>query len=342
MTQSTNESDSRRLRMTVQRSIPERKLIDDMLLEVQRSADKLVELPIEMSGSAELFMLTAEREMGGDRPIWVLYSGQGATRTEHWSYTLSDTDMIYEILSLSLATPPPAAATGEAAKFDGQDGLMDPLPFLEKNQPNILLGHILVDSGIIPEPVLDAALSLQELAKSGELDADEATETLRVMHAQGLDLMDAVASIKSKRQKKAPPDAVDILQKAGFVNEQDISKARTVVDQLRKAGLDTAQGAETAKALIDLLKLSGLIADEDIKRSAVAASNHPLDICKALLSSGAIDSLTLEVASRFVKHVRGGQFKQEQAVIALHYSQRCRTGFEETVHAMGWQIPVEF
>jgi hypothetical protein len=344
MTQSTNEPDNRRHRMTVQHATPERKLIEEMLTEVQRSADRLIELPIEIPGFPEPFMLTAEREMGGDRPIWTLLSGQGAGRTEHWSYTFSDTDMIHEILSLSLSTPPAATGSGVEAKsmVDVKDSLLDPLPFLEKNQPNILLGHILVDSGIIPEPVLDAALNLQELARSGELDGDEATETLRTMHVHGVDLQEAVASIKSKRQKKATPDAVDLLQKAGYVNEQDISKAKTVVEQLRKAGLDTAQGAELAKSLIDLLKISGLIGDQDLKRSAVAAADYPLDMCKALLSSGAVDSLTFEVASRFIKHVRRGQFKQEQAIIALHYCQRCRTGFEETVHAMGWQVPSEF
>lgn len=371
------ESTSNRVRLPVQTSTAPKKVLDEMLSEVLKNPARLMELPFEIPGSAEPLRLTVEMELGGERPIWNFYAGEGANTRTLWTYALRDTDMISEVLSLSVSSPAPASSQPAAAASTGwpdsirsqaapppvkesppagqpaaaysqakpveqvSASIAEPKPFLETNQPNIMLGHILVDSGLIPEPVLDAALSLQEMVRQGGLTPDEATDALRKLHSKGVDLQDVVAEVRRKRHEKPPADAVDLLRKSGLVSEQDIIKAKLVVEQLRKAGLDSAQGGDIAKVLLDLLRLAGFVSDDDIRRASTAGSNRPPDICKALLSSGTIDALSFEVASRFVKHVRHGTFKQEQAVIALHYSQRMRTGFEETVHSMGWKVPIE-
>jgi hypothetical protein len=442
-----------RLRLPVRTEAPPKKVLDEMMSECQRNPSRLIELPVEIPGFAEGFRLTVERELGGSRPIWNLYAGEGATNRTLWTYTLTDTDMICEVLSLSVSspppptpdvpltapsappqpeitagawpaeiansepsvwkqgappsvkpTPPPAAAPAEklgAAKEEIKPIYSETVPLMDKAGPNILLGQIMVDSGLLPEPVLDAALSLQEMVRQGNLTSDDATDALRRMHKHGISLQDAIDAVKQKKQDKSPADVVELLRKSGIVSDDDISKARNVVEQMRKAdlqddrgrekdktaepirkaslegdkapekdkivepvrksgheddkgaekgkiaeqirkaGLEGDKGAENGKILLDLLRLAGFITDEDIKRASTAGSSRPSDVCKSLLSSGAIDALLFEVASRFVKHVRLSTFKQEQAIIALHYSQRMRTNFEDTVHSLGWKVPIE-
>jgi len=388
MSQSNKETDGKepeggRLRFPVQTAAPPKKVLDEMLAECLRDKNRLIELPIEIPRFPEPFRLTVEIELNGERAIWNLYAGEGAANRTLWTYALRDTDMIAEVLSLSVTTPPPPAGDtplqssgppADSAFTSGgwpdaiksqpapapaqesapprqqapaatqgkvKESAAAPQPYPDQNQPNIMLGHILVDSGLIPEPILDAALSLQEMVRQSTLTPDEATDALRKMHARGADLQEVVAEIKKRRQEKPPADAVDLLRQSGLVSDQDIVKARQVMEQLRKAGLDSAQSNENGQILLDLLRLAGFISDEDIRRAATHSSNRPPDILKTLLSSGSIDSLSFEVASRFVKHVRLGNFRQDQAVIALHYSQRMRTNFQDTVHSMGWTVPAE-
>lgn len=393
------DPESARLRFPTLTQAPPKKVLDEMLAECLRDKNRLIELSIEIPKFEEPFRLTVEMELHGERVIWNLYAGEGANVRTLWTYALRDTDMISEVLSLSVSSPPPPAGDsvmqnsgeqdmGSIAAFDWPDSVKagalqdwasegataaqpaataapppaaaapppatksqkkpeakesmpEPKPFLEKDKPNIMLGQVLVDSGLIPEPILNAALSLQEMVRQSILSPDEATEALRKMHSRGADLDEVVAEVKKKRGEKAPADAVDLLQRSGIVSDQDINKAKQVMEQLRKAGLDSEKANENGQILVDLLRLAGFISDEDIRRAATASSNRPPDVLKTLLSSGAVDSLCFEVASRFAKYVRLGTFKQEQAIIALHYSQRMRTGFEDTVHSMGWKVPIE-
>ncbi len=348
-----------RHRLPAQSSAPSKKLLDEMLAECLQSSGELIELPVKVPDSLELLRLTVELEPGGVRAVWTLYAGEGESSRSLWKYAIRDTDMIAEVLSLSmsaktLAEPaqlPPAAEPTAKVTSGQQDSVPTGElvsstaalhePYSQTDMPNILLGHILVDSGLIPEPVLDAALSLQEMVRQNSLSAAEATDALRKVYSRGADLQEVISEIKRKRGGELSPNAVDLLRQAGFINEQDIAKAKHVVELLRKAGFDSPKANDNAQTLLDLLRLSGLIRDEDIRQAATSASNRPTDICKALLSADKVELLSFEVAARFVKHVRLGTFKQEQAVIALHYSQRCRTGFEETVHSLGWQVPLE-
>src|SRR5579875_1012801 len=356
MSQSKKDTEaSTRHRLPAATSAPPRRLLDEMLSDAQRSPGRLIELPLDIQGAAEPFSLTVEIEPAAERPVWTLYAGEGASSRVLWTYVLRDTDMICEVLSLSVgaaggsppppppvetewrepeAAPPPARDARPAAPPEPPPAVEPPPAARQAGRPqqgqspaageqNVLLGHILVD----------AALSLQEMVREGALAPEEATEALRKVNTRKAPLEVIVEEIKGKRKPPEPHDAVDLLRQAGFVSEDDILKARSVVEQLRRAGLDSAQGGDLARELLDLLKLAGFVSDDDIQRASRASSNRPVDVCKALLSSNTIESLTFEVASRFVKHVRRGSFKQEQAVIALHYSQRCRTGFEETVHS---------
>lgn len=364
-----------RERLPVKKYCPPQDVVHDMWLRARKAPGRLIELPIEVD-DCEPLCLTVETDDQGERPQWNLYAGVGASRVL-WNYLLSDTEMIHEILTLSVSSvgpvvkEPPAPAVeqksepGEPAR-DVQAAGHDPAAkatsghgpavtpasaakskselesYAQKNTPNVLLGHILVDSGLIPEPMLDATLSLQEMVRQSKLTPDEATDVLRKLHSRGPSALDdVIAEIKRKRLDEPPTDAVNLLKQAGFVSDADIIKAKHIVEQLRKAGLETSQGDEIAKSLVDLLKVGGLVTDDDVRKAVTVSSSKPIDICKALLSSGAIDALCFDVASRFVKHLRRGTFKQEQAIIALHYSQRSRTGFEETVHSLGWKVPIE-
>lgn len=379
-----------RERLTVQTAAPPRDLIYDMWWRAQRAPGRLIELPFDVPGCQPM-TLTVETNVDGERPQWTCYAGDGVL----WSYVLSDTEMIWEIITLSitpsessiadaskplptrpasptkLSDPPaaaPAAASGSSAapspaaakernpsqssaapakqaeKPKEKSKSVEPVSYVQQGVPNLMLGRILVESGLIPKDVLEAALNLQDLVRKSGLTPIEATDVLRKVQTQGKKVEQVIAELKGQEYVEPEPpksDAVDLLKQAGFVSEQDIIKAKHVIVQLRKAGLDSPQGAETAKALLDLLRLAGFITDEDIRRASASSSNNPTEICKSLLSSGTIDALSFEVASRFVKHVRRSTFKQEQAIIALHYSQRSRTGFEETVHALGWKVPIE-
>jgi hypothetical protein len=69
---------------------------------------------------------------------------------------------------------------------------LSPVDFdLLKKQSNILLGRMLVESGLISEPMLDEALKFQEMVRNDSISAIQACEALRKAYARSVPPSDA-------------------------------------------------------------------------------------------------------------------------------------------------------
>lgn len=88
------------------------------------------------------------------------------------------------------------------------------------------LGQVLVQSGFITRPVLDASLKLQHMVGNGTLSGLQAAEALRQVATKGTSIAQAVAELGLLRSE--PTETIrlgEILQAAGVLNEDDIQKA---------------------------------------------------------------------------------------------------------------------
>jgi len=120
--------------------------------------------------------------------------------------------------------PEPEPAAPAAAEDQGYFQTLTPIDYqMLKQQPNILLGHLLTESGLLLEPTLDAALKLQEMVRNDSLTPAQAIEALRKAQARGIAVSEAAAGVQA--QSRPPSDArmaIDLLKQAGLITEEEI------------------------------------------------------------------------------------------------------------------------
>jgi hypothetical protein len=86
------------------------------------------------------------------------------------------------------------------------------------------VGRILLQSGLITPPVLEAALELQEMVRNGALNSLQAAYALRQIATQRFSLPQALAELGTK-DGEGTVRLGDILKAAGIVSENDIRRA---------------------------------------------------------------------------------------------------------------------
>lgn len=276
-----------------------------LMAEAQRMHGCLFEQNWAIPGNNQVFVLTVIQDIGADKPIWNLYAGTGPASSSVWSAADSDLDLITDILLMFMtpkAPPPPPAEppppeSGAAAGYFDQ---ITPVDFqMLKQQPNILLGHLLVESGLLPEPTLDAALKLQEMVRSDSLTPAQAIEALRKAHERGLNVIESAA--------------VSAMAAAG--------------------GHEGSQ----SRMVVDLVKQAGLISDDEIA-AVMKITRGKGDLDQVLVAARKVNAVTMEAARACWPLVRDGRLKPEQAIIALHYCDRSMVSFEDAVRDMGWDL----
>lgn len=239
-------------------------------------------------------------------------------------------------------------------------GAITPDSDLLKKRPNILIGHFLIEAGLIPEPTLNAALQLQEMVKEGTLTPQQAAEAVRRAHSRGgqFDQDIFLANPQEKAGKEArqiAPPLGEILVGAGLISIEALKAALNLQEVVRGGALTKEEAVEAfikehfgagkggsaseEKRAIELLRQAGLLNEQDMQAAEAVRNKHGGEVAKILAAAGKMDSITYEAAKTCVNLIGEERLKLEQAIIALHYCQRSRISFEEAVQELGWEKP---
>jgi hypothetical protein len=162
-----------------------------------------------------------------------------------------------------------------------------------------LVGQILLGQGLVPEWVLEAALTVQNMVSQGLIDTKAAPELLKSVWTNGI--------------------TVDQAVKNSGLKLKDVQ-------------------AQSAQAL-QLLKKAGLITDEHLQKAKAAAGDNINEWSKVLIADGVFDELLLQAAIRCWTLVAEGLLREPEAMIALHYCHRCRISFDDALQELAWDIP---
>ena len=184
----------------------------------------------------------------------------------------------------------------------------------------MLLGHLFVEAGIVPERCLDAALKLQEMVRDGKLNNAQAILALKKSVQLGGRLDDSVIEwAKDPEKSKNPQTSPQASAKQTNATPQNPAAS--------KPGMDAAAMGR----IIDLLKQAGLVAEADVETAMKVKSKHGGDIGQILVSAGKIAGKTLEAANECQEYIRFGRLRVDKAIMALHYCERMRAGLKEAL-----------
>lgn len=214
---------------------------------------------------------------------------------------------------------------GQAAS-EGSTDINHFLDFISKGSPNLLLGHLFVEAGIIPGPCLEAALRLQEMIRKGKLNNEAAIIALKKAAEQGGQLTDEIISWA------ASPDAPLQIQPADKTLKA--SEPLTAPAEETMSGTQSqAQATATAKA-VELLKQAGLITDDDIDAAQKVRRKHGGDLGAILVCAGKLGEKTLEAARNCQIYIEQNRLRLDRAVMALHYCERSRVSLPDAMEEL--------
>lgn len=184
---------------------------------------------------------------------------------------------------------------------------------LVSKRAKIQLGSLLLESTLISEVTLDAALKLQSMVEEGLCSPEQAAKGLFKFHSKGqaigeyLPEFDAV--VLPVREKKL-----------GQVGAQP-------------------QGGALTKAALDLLVKAKVLNEADIKAALAARAKVGGDVPSLLTAAGKLEKKTYQAAVICLPMIREGFMKLEQCVIALNYCAKSKVDFDTALDEMGWQNP---
>jgi len=220
-------------------------------------------------------------------------------------------------------------------------------------RPNLLIGVLLKDAGLITEPALDAALKIQELIREGKVSPQKAPLILQKHHSKGakidqfLSIDDVVVSKKAQEpQVQAPkpgqggPAANNGPAPQGNkAGAPATSGAASGAAPAAKSGEGPGGAKRNLKPAFDLLQKAGILTESDVKDALDVRQTIGGDLVSILESAGKLNKKTVDAAFVCLPLIREGLMKTEQCIIALNYCSRMRVGFDEALDEMGWQNP---
>jgi hypothetical protein len=209
-----------------------------------------------------------------------------------------------------VAPPPPPAPPPQAVDYT-----------LISKRAKVQLGKLLVDSKLISQTTLDAALKLQELVEDSQLTLEQAPDALLKYHTKGA----AIAEFINMPEPEMPDE-----KKRTKIGE---------VPETSKLPINPPKSSAEAKATMDLLQKAGILTEQDLKSASDVRKKHGGDIIQILQSAGKIDKYTFESAVSCLPLIELGLMKLEQVVIALQYCNRMRVNFDTALDELGWQNP---
>jgi hypothetical protein len=215
----------------------------------------------------------------------------------------------------------PAPSQPPPAQTDPVTGL--PLDYsLISKRAKVQLGKLLVDSKIIAESTLDAALKMQELVEEEKLSAEQAPVILQRHHLKG-------AAIEQYLQDTAPEI------KAEPLPPPDPERIR----QAQKLPINPPRSTAEGKAAFDFLQQAGILTENDIKTAQAVRAKHGGDLIRILQAAGKLDKYTFESAVTCLPMIREGLMKVEQCVLVVQYCNRVRVDFDSAMDELNWPNP---
>ncbi len=241
-----------------------------------------------------------------------------------------------------------------------------PAPDVEllRKQTNFMLGQFLVDSGLIPESTLKAALKLQEMVVGNVISRSQAIETVNRIHYKGgnLDISHLMKNSptggnKATLPKKSYPLLGDLLVKAevidssileGILKMQEIVRAgalskdeacqaisKELNSQKRKVSRTETEKEQRA---IDLLIKAGMLLVKDKEIAYSVQKKHGGNMDQILVAAGKISDKTYQSALECEAMLFQERIKLEQAIITLNYCERSRVSFTDALEELNFQI----
>lgn len=194
-------------------------------------------------------------------------------------------------------------------------------------RPNVLIGKLLKDAGLISEPTLEAALKLQELVREEKISTEKAPSVLKRLHKMGAKIEQHLTpqDLNKKSKKKAQA------QKGVEPKAQEKEKSAP--------GAKGKSPKRNLKPAFDLLEKAGILSDADVKDALAVRKKHGGDLVGILEAANKLNRKTVDAAFICLPLIREGLMKSEQCIIALNYCSRMRVGFDEALDEMGWQNP---
>lgn len=229
---------------------------------------------------------------------------------------------------------------------------------LLKKRPNVMLGNLLVDAGLVPKATIDAGLQVQVLVSQGTLSAIKAAEAVRRAHMRGSAVEADNADLKVKPNEavvRVKPQIGQVLVMAGIITAAQLKLALSLQDIVRTGSLSmeeavsklaaegkphgsSTEDSEIVKEALVLLKQSGLLTSEAVDLAKLAMTGSTKSVSKILVAGGQLDQITLDAAVDCQKYLNSRVLKMEQAVPVLHYCQRMRVPFKDAAQELGVRL----
>lgn len=207
------------------------------------------------------------------------------------------------------AMPTPQRAPSPDADQLKPTDLAGFVDLLNKGTGNLLIGHLFVEAGVVPEPCLEAALKIQELVRKGELSNAGAIEALRISAETGGVLTD------------------DIVAKSRAMYPVGSANANIRPTPARETGPQDPR--EAARQVIMLIQNSGIVTENDISTAEGVRRKHGGDVGNILVAAGKIEKATLDAARRCQPLVRENKLNQDEASRILQHCQKTKATVED-------------
>lgn len=139
------------------------------------------------------------------------------------------------------------------------------------------VGQVLVQAGTISEFMLQQALKLQEMVAKGNMTGTQAADVLKSASARNCVIETIIAERSTKEDEIARANAVvDILQSAGALTPQDVTKAEGVSKQLNVSLGEVllSTGVIDKKLLQAAVQAQGFVDDDILSLSHATAVLH--------------------------------------------------------------------
>jgi hypothetical protein len=180
----------------------------------------------------------------------------------------------------------------------------------------MMLGHLFVEAGVLPEPCVDAALKLQELVRKGLISNSAAIEALRRAAESGGALDD---ELLIACRSKYPQDSL----------------TNSIPAFKQNAALDPR---EFNRQVILLIQQSGIVTDNDVATAEGVRKKHGGDVGSILVSVGKIERTTLDAAKRCQPLVREHRLNHEEAYRILRHCQKNKASVDDAFNSLSIQV----
>ncbi|MBY0357225.1 MAG: hypothetical protein K2W82_04420 [Candidatus Obscuribacterales bacterium] len=297
----------------------------------------LFELPIKPGPFTSTYLVTCEYDTTTNTTIWAMYEGEEGS-TVLWNGPQNDLDLVFDMICMSCQQKvqtqlppevtsdkiPPAPSQPQTTNYEelsvSGPEINNFIDLLNKGQPNLLLGHLFVEAGMVPERCLDTALKLQEMVRKGKLNNEEAILALKRTAASGGELndelIDGVKNLDSTWSEKQTAKSAACSQA-----KSTASKDNPAMDKL-----------------IDILKQSSLITEADIESAKKVRAKHGGELGAILVSAGKISGKTLEAAAHCQEYVQHKRLRIDQAIMSLLYCERTRSTLKDALDELGIEL----